>query len=258
MNNTEPAPDQLSAAELLTRWDVQQSAYIRYRNARFLTMIQMLKLHGTDTPRILDLACGPGSLTKVIREHLPGTTVISVDKDPVLLALAASVFSDDDKVKVVQVDLDQESWVNRIEGPFDAVLSSTALHWLRPEVLTRVYWQLADLIRPGGIFMNADHLKYDIHSQPTLHRFANDDDQNQQESMTQQAESWDAWWKIVNSVPQYQALAAEREKVWEDHNSSPLPKVTLGLHLEALKSAGFTEVGTVWQYLDDYVLAALR
>ncbi|WP_366521110.1 class I SAM-dependent methyltransferase [Lapillicoccus sp.] len=48
----------------------------------------------------------------------------------------------------------------RPASQFDAVLSSTALHWLPAEALSGLYRDLAQLLRPGGVFLNADHLPY--------------------------------------------------------------------------------------------------
>ena len=39
-------------------------------------------------------------------------------------------------------------------------MSSTALHWLPAEALSRLYRDLAQLLPPGGVFLNADHLPY--------------------------------------------------------------------------------------------------
>jgi hypothetical protein len=41
-----------------------------------------------------------------------------------------------------------------------AVLSSTALHWLEPEPLTRRYRDLGRLLRPGGVFLSGDHMAF--------------------------------------------------------------------------------------------------
>jgi SAM-dependent methyltransferase len=43
------------------------------------------------------------------------------------------------------------------------VLSTTALHWRAPEHLTRVYRELGQLVRPGGVFLNGDNLKFGPH-----------------------------------------------------------------------------------------------
>ena len=41
---------------------------------------------------------------------------------------------------------------------YDAVLTATALHWLHSEPLAVLYGQIAELVRDGGVFMNADHM----------------------------------------------------------------------------------------------------
>lgn len=243
--------------ELLARWDAQQTAYIKHRDQRFAVMIDTILRRRGAAPRVLDLACGPGSLTAAIIAGLPDAQVTAVDKDPVLLAIASDVFADRSSVVVRAADLDEVSWLGELVGPFDAVVSSTALHWLRPEVLARLYLQLADLVAPNGLFLNADHLLYDPIATPALVELARQDDRyNQDTAFAAGTDSWDEWWTAAQSLPQYTAAARARAALWS--NKVPPPKVTLGYHLETLRSAGFSQVGTIWQYLDDYVICAMR
>ena len=130
---------------LLLRWDAQQTGFIEFRAECFDAMARIVSRAGGDTPRILDLACGPGSLSAAMLKRSPNADIVAVDKDPVLLAIAADVFADDDRVTVVDADLDHGDWVKpaaaagRNPGrPFDAAVSATALHWLQPPVLSRV------------------------------------------------------------------------------------------------------------------------
>ncbi|MET0416762.1 MAG: hypothetical protein ABW022_12165 [Actinoplanes sp.] len=58
------------------------------------------------------------------------------------------------------------------------------------------------------------------------------------------------------SFPELAALRPERERRFADRPPQPLS--SLEFHLAALRTAGFTETGTVWQYLDDYVVLARR
>ncbi len=62
------------------------------------------------------------------------------------------------------MDVRQPIWVDAVRSGLagarvDAILSATALHWLQPEELARLYRDLAGLLDAGGIFMNADHLR---------------------------------------------------------------------------------------------------
>ncbi|MEA4944859.1 MAG: class I SAM-dependent methyltransferase [Propionicimonas sp.] len=253
-----PDVPQLSALELLRRWDDQQTVYIRHRAHRFDTIARTVARFGGERPRILDLAAGPGSLSRLMRDRLPACQVVAVDKDPVLLSIADEVFADDPAVEVVDADLDSPAWLERVSGSFDAVVSSTALHWLVPHVLVRTYGELAGLIRPGGVFLNGDHLLYDATANAGLRQLAAaDDERTQAELRATGADSWDAWWELANGQSRYAEAALARERVWRDR-SGPVPKVSLGFHLETLRSTGFGEVGTVWQYFDDYVVAGIR
>lgn len=252
-----------TAATLVAAWDAQQTGYIRHRAARFETIARVVAdvTRGTDAPRVLDLASGPGSLGRAVRAAVPTARLVLADKDPLLLALASDLHADDSATQIVSVDLQQPGWHRDplFADPFDAVVSSTALHWLRPDALVATYFALADLVRPGGIVLNGDHLLYDETAEPTLRGLsARDDERVQQESARAGIATWDQWWEAVARTPQYSAALTARESVWGAELHTAPPKVTRGLHVEALRSAGFREAGTVWQYLDDHVVYAIR
>lgn len=259
-NTRDPsARDAAQALSLLERWDAQQTGFIRYRDMRFEAMCSIIERTCPDQkPRILDLACGPGSLIKRLISNFPEIEVVGTDKDPLLLEIASDVFRSDDRVTLLERDLDTPQWQEGIDGPFDAVVSTTALHWLEPEFLTRLYFDLAKLVRPGGVFMNGDHLKYDEVSQSIFREIAEKDDEDAQSAtFGHGVENWEQWWEAAEAVPAYSDAASRRREVWDGKNNAT-PKVTVGYHLETLRSAGFSQVGTVWQYLDDYVIAAFR
>ncbi|TDD62728.1 class I SAM-dependent methyltransferase [Kribbella antibiotica] len=248
--------------ELADRWDAQQTAYVRHRADRFATMARVVAHICKDTaqPRILDLAGGFGSLGLKIIEQLPQASLVIADKDPVLLAIGTDLTKDRPEVEVVDVDLNDPNWHEAVgTEPFEAVVSSTALHWLRPENLTAVYWRLSELVRPGGIVLNGDNLYYDETTESTLHRIAADDDEAvQQAAFEAGVDTWDDWWKAAESFPAYAEAAELRSRRWGADLHTPPPKVTLGFHQETLRSAGFREVGTIWRYLDDHVVYAVR
>lgn len=258
--------DTAQARDLLRRWDAQQTGYIRHRAERFATISRVVAgVVGGEggSPRVLDLAGGPGSLAHAVRAQLPDARVVVADKDPALLQIAAETFAGDPHADIVSVDLADPAWVEHpaiAAAPFDAVISSTALHWLQPETLVSVYRSLAHLVRPGGIVLNGDHLSYDEAQEPTLRALAERDDVAVQAASFDAgtADTWDAWWDAVAAVPRYRAALEERDRVWGEELHVAPPKVTLDFHLATLRSAGFRETGTVWRYLDDIVLYAVR
>ncbi|WP_369213858.1 class I SAM-dependent methyltransferase, partial [Streptomyces flavofungini] len=214
---------------------------------------------GPDRPlHILDLACGPGSLADRVLTAFPQARVTALDYDPVLLRLADAVLAEHgDRAAVVDTDLVRANWADFLVGEkIDAVVSSTALHWLSPSQLLGLYTTLADLLPPGALFLNADHLRYGSDNETLGALSALHDAEVQRASFDAGADTWDAWYELAAAQPGAAPLAAERLRRFADRPPQPLSP--LHFHLSALRTAGFAEAGTVWQYLDDYVVFARR
>ncbi|XVU28105.1 class I SAM-dependent methyltransferase [Actinoplanes sp. CA-054009] len=240
---------------LLRLWDEQQSAYVAHRENRFQVMLDILRASG-DEPRVLDLACGPGAISRRVLEAFPGAQVTAIDFDPILLYVAAGALAEHgDRVRVLDVDLITPDWAEQFDG-FDAVLTSTALHWLSPDQLLAVYRAAAGLLPPGGILLNADHLRFDDRSPALRDLSARHDEDTQRAAFAAGALDYAAWYAEAAREPELAALVPVREERFADR--PPQPLAPLEFHLAALRAAGFTEAGTVWQHLDDYVVYARR
>jgi SAM-dependent methyltransferase len=87
---------------------------------------------------------------------------VAVDIDPVLLALGRGALGTlDGRLRWVEADLASPAWTEALgEHQVDAVLSTTALHWLTPDELVRVYHDLGRLVQPGGVFLNGDTMAF--------------------------------------------------------------------------------------------------
>jgi SAM-dependent methyltransferase len=248
----------MNARHLLDLWDRQQAAYVAHREARFEAMLTVLELHCLelpcgDAPTVLDLACGPGAISDRVLAALPKARTIAVDYDPVLLAVARGALGD--RTVVHDLDLVSEGWERRLGvDRVDAVLSSTALHWLSPAQLLGVYQACARLLPPGGLLLNADHLRFGPGTRQSLAE--RHDARTQASAFELGALDYAAWHAEALREPELAALAPERERRFADR--PPQPPASLEFHLAALRTAGFAEAGPVWQYLDDYVVLARR
>ncbi|GAA4904444.1 SAM-dependent methyltransferase [Nonomuraea thailandensis] len=245
----------LTPRDLLARWEEQQSAYVAHRENRFEVMLDVLRLHSPAEPTVLDLACGPGSIADRVLARVPGSRVVATDYDPVLARLAGMVLGD--RATVIDADLAEPGWSRRFtEWRFDAVLTSTALHWLSPRQLLSVYTELAAILPPGAVLLNADHLRFGP-EHPTLAEVsARHDEQVQRVAFTAGTPTWDEWWALAGRLPELAERMPERERRFAGR--PPQPLAPPAFHLAALRTAGFAEAGTVWQYLDDYVVFARR
>ena len=243
----------------LQRWDRQQTGYLPSREERFAVMLDALDVLLPDSFLALDLACGPGSLSQRSLTRFPAARCLAVDLDPVLLTLGRKALGDmDGRLLWIEADIRDPAWLSRLDvTQVDAVLTTTALHWLRPEALLPLYQQLATLIRPGGLFLNGDHLRFPP-QQPSLQVLAEHVSRRQEQALIQQGgETWAQWWEVLAQEPALAEAFAERERRfhWRDHGEV---WQTLDVHEAALRNAGFREVGVCWQQLDNRVLLAVR
>jgi trans-aconitate methyltransferase len=257
-------------ANWFERWERQQEAHIPYREERFTAMLDLLAMRLPEDFVAVDLACGPGAITRRLLARFPKARVVAVDLDPVLLAMGRAVVGDGDgRARFADGNLIEPDWLDSLGVPaVDAVLSTTAIHWLPPGAIVQLYRTLAGLIRPGGVFMNGDNMQF-VEAEPGLREAAQRArDAHLAGALRGGAESWDAWWEALRAEPGLASLFADRDRLFSWRNASPpglggkapapAKPVTYAMHRAALLDAGFAEVGTIWQHFGNRVIAAIR
>lgn len=201
-----------------------------------------------------------------------------MDLDPVLLAIANAAHGNaGGRIHWVQANLVDPAWPTALPladlglEQVDAALSTTAIHWLHTGVIADLYRQLARLVRPGGVVLNGDHMQYPL-TRPSMRRLAGDRRARQLEAgRAAGTDTWEQWWLGVRSDPQFAQLLEERDRLytWRSKDreaaiGSPTGEgaevvhTGIELHTAALLEAGFSEVDTVWQRLDNRVVLAVR
>jgi GNAT superfamily N-acetyltransferase/ubiquinone/menaquinone biosynthesis C-methylase UbiE len=259
----------------LRRWDRQQGMYIPLREQRFTAMLDFLGSVVGDEFTAIDLMCGPGEIAKRITDRFPKARVIAIDLDPVLIAIGRGAIGDaDGRIVWQEADFQEPSWRDSLGVEHvDAVLSTTAIHWLSAGGIVDLYRLLAGVIRPGGVFLNGDQMEFEPAkavmrgiSQARL-------GQHREHAARRGVERWEEWWLALRQEPQLEALfrlrderfawrSAEREKAIGstriDSTEAPARHTHFAVHKAGLLDAGFSEVDTIWQHLANRVLAAIR
>jgi SAM-dependent methyltransferase len=263
---TETRTAQVDWAGWLKRWDAQQSLYMT-REERFEAMLDAIA--GTVAAEndgkitVLDIACGPGAISQRLLARFPNASSFAVDLDPVLLAIGEGALgSMDGRLTWISDDLNDAAWAERLAErlggrQLDAVLSTTALHWVSPGTLARVYRELGQLMRPGGVFLNGDHMAY-APDRPTIRDLAKRTrEQRRSVPPTPGVDTWEGWWQAIEAEPALHDLFEERTRrfAWRDFKWT---NASLDFQIGALKDAGFREVDTIWQRLDNRILMAVR
>ncbi len=257
--------DLAAARDWVTRWDRQQEVYLADREERFTALIDAVEVAaGRPDPLVIDLGCGPGSLAVRLLRRLPAATVMAVDADPVTLSLGRASHGDVPGLRFLDLDLRSPGWASGLgvePGRVDAVVSTTALHWLSAAELRELYATLAGLLRPGGLFLDGDHLRLSETENPVLARLdraleEREDQRRFPAGHAGHAEDWGQWWQAVAADPALAGACAERERRRVHHHG--LAGTLLSVHVSALRAAGFSEVGTLWQRGGNRLLCAVR
>lgn len=242
-----------------TSWDRQQEGYLPDREERFSTMLDVVDATCGGAPYVLDLACGLGSITDRVLERFPGARVVGLDVDPALLALNRAAHDTDPRITVVEANLSTPAWLQALaDETFDAVLTATALHWLPAERVRRLYAEVWLVLRPEGVFCNADHMPSEP-TGPLRKRIGDYVATRQRETFAQPAAlDWTSWWEALSAEPELAPLVARRNELFggDGHPAEETPDAEW--HLQALRDGGFVDAAVVWRRYDDAVLAALR
>jgi len=108
-----------------------------------------------NTRRVLDLGSGDGRLLASVLALLPDATGVALDFSSEMLDRLHARFSADARVEVRAHDFAQPL---PGLGPFDAVVSSFAIHHLADVRKRALYAEVHDRLTPGGAFCNLEHV----------------------------------------------------------------------------------------------------
>jgi trans-aconitate 2-methyltransferase len=121
-------------------WKPEQ--YARFAAERRLPFDDLLALvEPQESPRVVDLGCGPGELTRELHRKLGARQTVGVDSSPAMLEKARPLAGQG-------LDFRAADMATFSDGPWDLVFSNAALHWVTDH---EAFWpRLSALVAPGG------------------------------------------------------------------------------------------------------------
>jgi SAM-dependent methyltransferase len=111
--------------------------------------------------RFLDLGAGGGAFAEVIMEAHPGSTGVLVDfSEPMIAAAEQRLARYAGRWRYELADLSQASWLEALPtGCYDAVVSGFCIHHLPDARKRALYREAHELLEPGGLFLNWEHVR---------------------------------------------------------------------------------------------------
>jgi trans-aconitate 2-methyltransferase len=121
-------------------WDPAQ--YLRYSDERLRPALDLMARVPAEAPRhVVDLGCGPGNVTALLKSRWPEADVTGVDGSAAMLAKAAAAAPG---CRFTEADIG--AWTP--DAPPDVLYSNAALHWLGGH--RTLFPRLLSLLAPGG------------------------------------------------------------------------------------------------------------
>ncbi len=127
----------------MTTWD--PARYLQFADDRARPFVDLVARVQVEPATIVDLGCGPGHLTAVLRGRWPEATIHGVDSSPDMIDRANADNADD----LTTYELaDVAAWTTA--EPVDLIVSNALFQWV-PDQLG-VIRRLAGHVAPGGSF----------------------------------------------------------------------------------------------------------
>ena len=96
-------------------------------------------------PRLLDVACGPGNISKYLLEKCPDAQLLGIDLAPNMLQLAAQ---NNPQARFQELDARE---IHSLQGPFEGIVCGFCLPYLSREATEKLISDTAGLLVPGGV-----------------------------------------------------------------------------------------------------------
>ena len=127
----------------MPKWNPDQ--YERYIKDRTQPAIDLANRLNISSPQnILDVGCGPGNSTIILKEKFPCCKVIGADNSDEMLEKARSLYPEIEFIK-----LDANGDFHDLDDKFDIVFSNACIQWLPYH--HRLLPKLFSLLKPDGV-----------------------------------------------------------------------------------------------------------
>ena len=144
--------------EVVARFTERRRGGLLGGDVQLETMLRLVSVAGAHPPDVLDLGCGDGVLLEAVFAAFPGARGVALDGSPAMLEKARERLADK-QVQFLASDFNRPDWKDALPADaYDAVVSGFAIHHSEHERKRELYAEIYALLRPGGVFVNIEHV----------------------------------------------------------------------------------------------------
>jgi len=151
-------PHNWTSSEYVSKWAKGQDPKEIKRQEAFSLLADTIPYEKSAPIKILDMGAGYGALTKFLLERFPNATAICQDGSEEMAKLGRERMKHlTGRFEYVLCDFGKHGWSKLVPGPFEAIVSSIAIHNVgSPNNIRGIYEDTYTLVKPGGCFLNFD------------------------------------------------------------------------------------------------------
>lgn len=124
-------------------------------------MLRLVRAARPMAANILDLGCGDGILGQAVLDEFTDAQGLFVDFSEPMLDAARERLREYGRCQFLNVDYGQAGWVDKLPRsfvPYDVIVSGYSIHHQPDLRKQEIYAEIYDLLAPGGIFLNLEHV----------------------------------------------------------------------------------------------------
>jgi SAM-dependent methyltransferase len=146
-------------------------------NEQIDVMLRLIRASQPEVNRVLDLGCGDGVLGTAVLDQHPAAHVLFIDFSEPMLAAARQRLGNNPHTHTLLLDYGEKGWEERLlkiedlrlsRAPsnlqssifnlFDVIISGYSIHHQPDGRKKEIYAEIFNLLAPGGIFINIEHV----------------------------------------------------------------------------------------------------
>lgn len=123
-------------------------------------ILYLAHLSNPEVGTFLDLGCGDGILGQAVLGQYPTAVGVFADFSRPMLEAAEKRLAGNEQAIFIESDYGKEEWLSQMTpyAPFNLIVSGFSIHHQPDKRKKTLYAELYDLLAPGGLFLNLEHI----------------------------------------------------------------------------------------------------